>query len=345
MDFKRIGNSLVGVTLLLGLLSILSSLLFNGAIAHQQEPASAIAMVLRGLTYLSVALLVISAAMTGITENQPTKAVLPLVFGIAGLLLGFTNSQYSFSALVAAVISCITVFGGEKTEPVWQKNVVMIFGLLAVVAFNVGLASSLTSFGTVSMIGLLLGVPAFLLALVYLVQHRQWDWLAILLLTAACGPLLLAITRHNDVGLLFLPMTAIAAVRGLVWSDSVTDRHSFGAMAALAFLMVIGGGTLINAVFSTVSNQPPAVEPLVWGRPESMTFFAGLDMYLAAGVLAVIAWIFSILYAGRHAMWGWFAAALLLPGVGAILLGFFGPTPEDYLQTKTNAAAKRAAGA
>jgi hypothetical protein len=115
-------------------------------------------------------------------------------------------------------------------------------------------------------------------------------------------------------------------------------------MAVLGVIMIIGGGTLVNSVFSTVTNQPPQIEPLVWGNAASVTFFAGFDMYLTAGILALIAWIFGVVYAGRHGMWGWFATALLLPGVGALLLGFFGPTPQDYQQTKASAAAKRAAG-
>jgi hypothetical protein len=220
----------------------------------------------------------------------------------------------------------------------------MTYALLSLVAFNVGLASSLTSFNTLTMIGLLLGVPAYLMAFVYPVQRRQWGWVALLIVVAACGPLLVLISGHQDVGLLFLPMTAIAAVRGLVWSDTITDRHAFGTMAVLGVIMIIGGGTLVNSVFSTVPNQPPLINPLAWGNPSSLTFFAGMDMYIAAGILALIAWAFSVVYAGRHAMWGWFAAALLLPGIGALLLGFFGPTPQDYQQTKASAAAKRAAG-
>ena len=294
MDFKRIGSSLIGVTLLLALVSIVGNIILKGAIAQQQEPGTAIALVLRLLAYLSVAGLVICTVMTAITEQQISKVILPLVFGIVGLVLVLTNSQFGFSALAATVVSSITVFGGEKTEPVWQKNAVMLYGLLGVIAFNVGLASSLTSFNAVSMIGLLLGVPAFLLALIYPVQRRQWGWVAILIIVAACGPLLVVITQHQDVGLLFLPMTAVAAVRGLVWNDSVTDRHSFGTMAAVAVVMIIGGGTLINSVFSTVPNQPPVLNPLAWGNPESVTFFAGFDMYITAGILAFIGWIFSV---------------------------------------------------
>ncbi|MGO8950727.1 MAG: hypothetical protein ACLQUY_24360, partial [Ktedonobacterales bacterium] len=119
----------------------------------------------------------------------------------------------------------------------------------------------------------------------------------------------------------------------------------FGTMALLGLIMIIGGGTLINSVYSTVPIQPPALDPLQYGRPESITFFAGIDMYIASGILGLIAWIFSVVYAGRHSMWGWFTAALLLPGIGALLLGFFGPTPQDYQQGKSSAAAKRAAGA
>jgi hypothetical protein len=345
VDFKRIGSSLVGVAVLLGLITFLASLIFHGAVAKQQQPGTLIVQLLLALTVITVAGLVICAVITAFTEQQISKAVLPAIFGIAGAILTITNSQFGFSALVAAVVSSYTVFGGEKVEPVWQKNTVMIFGLLAIIAYNVGLTSDISSFDAVSMIGLLLGVPAFLFALVNLVQSRQWGWAGILLIAAAWGPFLVLITRHNDVGLLFLPLTAIAAVRGLTWNEGIADRHTFGTLALLAFIMIIGGGTLINSVFSTVPNQPPAVNPLQFGRPEAITFFAGADIFLTAGMLGFISWIFSFIYAGRHAMWGWFAAALLLPGVGAILLGFFGPTPEDFKQTRTSAAAKRAAGA
>jgi hypothetical protein len=344
VNFKRIGGTLIGVTLLLAVLSIVGNLILKDAVAQQQQPGATIALVLRLLAYLSVSGLVICAVMTAITEQQITKAILPVGFGITGLVLTLIDSQFGFSALVATAVSSITVFGGEKTEPVWQKNSIMTYALIGLVAFNVGLASSLTSLNSVSMIGVLLGVPAFLMALIYPVQRREWGWIAMLIIVAACGPLLVLVTGHRDVGLLFLPLTAIAAVRGLVWSDSVTDRHAFGTMAVLGVIMIIGGGTLVNSVFSTVPNQPPILAPLVWGNPESVTFFAGFDMYVTAGILGLIGWIFSVIYAGRYGMWGWFTAALLLPGVGALLLGFFGPTPQDFQQTKASAAAKRAAG-
>src|SRR5215469_1475167 len=273
VNFKRIGGSLIGVTLLLALVSIVGNIILRDAVAQQQQPGATIALVLRLLAYLSVAGLVICAVMTAITERQITKAILPAGFGITGLVLILFDSQFAFSALAATAVSSITVFGGEKTEPVWQKNAVMTFGLLGLVSFNVGLSSSLTSFNTVSMIGVLLGGPAFLMALVYPVQRREWGWLAILIIVAACGPLLVLVTGHRDVGLLLLPMTAIAAVRGLVWSANVTDRHAFGAMAVLGVVMIIGGGTLVNSVFSTVPNQPPTLAPLVWGNSESVTFF------------------------------------------------------------------------
>jgi hypothetical protein len=344
VDFKRIGGTLIGVTLLLALLSILGNLILKDAVAQQQQPGATIALVLRLLVYASVAGLVICAVITAITEQQVTKAILPAGFAVASLVLILSNSDFGFSALAATIVTSITVFGGEKTEPVWQKNAVTTYSLIGLVAFNVGLASSLTAFTSVSIIGVLLGVPAFLMALIYPLQRREWGWIALLVIVALCGPALVLITGHRDVGLLFLPMTAVTAVRGLVWSDSVTDRHAFGTMALLGVVMIIGGGTLVNSVFSTVPNQPPILDPLKWGNSESVTFFAGFDMYIAAGILALIAWVFSVMYAGRNAMWGWLVTALLLPGVGALLLGFFGPTPQDYQQTKASAAAKRAAG-
>jgi hypothetical protein len=339
VDFKRIGSSLIGVTVLLALISMVGNLILNGAVTAQQQPGTTIALVLRFLAYASVVGMIICAVITAINERQITKAVLPAIFGIVALVLVAMNSQYGFPALFGAFLSSTVVFGGEKTEPVWQKNSVMLFGLLGVVAFNVGLAASVSHYTPLSMLGVFLGVPAFLMALIYPIQRQQWGWVALLLVVAAVGPILVLITHRSDVGLVFLPMTAIAAVRGLVWNDSVTERHTFGTMAALGFVMIIGGGTLINSVFSTVPNDPPAISPLT-----SDTFFAGIDMYLAAAVLGLIAWVFSIVYAGRNGMWGWLAAAILLPGVGAVLLGFFGPTPQDYRQGKASAAAKRAAG-
>ncbi len=340
MDFKRIGSSLIGITVLIALISIVGNAILAGAIAHNQQPGSAIALVLRLLAYASVAAMVICAVMTAIVEHQITKAILPPIFGIAGILLLLASSQFAFSAMAAAYFSSTTVFGGEKTEPVWQKNTIMLFGLIGVVAFNIGLAGTVTSLNTVSMIGVLLGVPAFLLALVYPIQRQQWGWVFLLLIVAISGPIFLLIAHRPDVGLPFLPMTAIAAVRGLVWNNEAGERHTFGTMSLLGFIMIIGGGTLINSVFSTVPNQPGAIFPL-----ESDTYYAGVDMYVTAGILAFIAWIFSVVYSGRHGMWGWFATALLLPGIGALMLGFFGPTPHDYQQGKASAAAKRAAGA
>jgi hypothetical protein len=340
VDFKRIGSSLIGITVLIALISIVGNAILGGAVANNQQPGSTIALVLRLLAYASVEAMVICAVMTAFVEHQISKAILPAIFGIAGILLLVASSQFAFSAMAAAYMSSVTVFGGEKTEPVWQKNTIMLFGLIGVVAFNIGLAGTVSSLNTVSMIGVLLGVPAFLLALVYPIQRQQWGWVALLLIVAATGPIFLVLAHRPDVGLPFLPMTAIAAVRGMVWNDAATERHTFGTMSLLGVIMIIGGGTLINSVFSTVPNQPGAIFPL-----QSNTFYAGVDMYVASGILALMAWIFSVVYAGRHSMWGWFATSLLLPGVGALMLGFFGPTPQDYQQGKASAAAKRAAGA
>jgi hypothetical protein len=340
VDFKRIGSSLIGVTVLIALISIVGNIVLGGAVAQNQQPGSTIALVLRLLAYASVEAMVICAVMTAFVEHQISKAILPPIFGIAGILLILASSQFAFSAMVATFLSSMTVFGGEKTEPVWQKNSIMIFGLIGVVAFNVGLAGSVTSLNTISMIGVLLGVPAFLMALVYPIQRQQWGWVALLLIVAVSGPIYLLLAHRPDVGLPFLPMTAIAAVRGLVWNAQATERHTFGTMSVLAFIMVIGGGTIINSVFSTVPNQPGAIYPL-----RSDAYYAGVDVYVAAGTLAFLAWIFGVIYSGRNGMWGWFATALLLPGIGALLLGFFGPTPQDYQQGKASAAAKRAAGA
>jgi hypothetical protein len=340
VDFKRIGSSLIGVTVLLALISMVGNLILNGAVAAQQEPGATIALVLRLLAYASVAGMIICAVITAINERQISKAALPIIFGIASIVLVTGNSQFGISALFAAFFSSTVVFGGEKSEPVWQKNSVMLFGLIGVVAFNVGLAGAVSHYTPLTMLGIFLGIPAFLMALIYPIQRQQWGWVVLLLVVAATGPILFLIMHRSDVGLVFLPMTAISAVRGLVWSDSATERHTFGTMALLGFLMIIGGGTLINSIFSTLPNDPPAISPLT-----SDTFYAGIDMYLTAAMLGLVSWIFSILYAGRHSMWGWLVAAILLPGVGALLLGFFGPTPQDYQQGKASAAAKRAAGA
>jgi hypothetical protein len=340
VDFKRIGSSLIGVTALLALISMVGNIILNGAETAQQQPGATIALVLRLLAYVSLAVLVICAIITAINERQITKAILPAIFGIASLGLVAVNSQFGISALFAAFLSSTVVFGGEKSEPVWQKNSIMLFGLLGVVSFNIGLAGAVSHYTPITVLGIFLGVPAFLMALIYPIQRQQWGWVALLLVAAVTGPILLLIMHRTDVGLVFLPMTAIAAVRGLVWNDSATERHTFGTMALLGFVMIIGGGTLINSIFSTLPNDPPAISPLT-----SDTFYAGIDMYLTAAVMGLFAWLFSILYAGRHSMWGWLVAAILLPGVGALLLGFFGPTPQDYRQGKASAAAKRAAGA
>ena len=87
--------------------------------------------------------MIICAVMTAINEQSDHQS------DIAGHLwhrLGSCSSSRilssGFPALFAAFLSSTIVFGGEKTEPVWQKNSIMLFGLIGVVAFNVGLAGS-----------------------------------------------------------------------------------------------------------------------------------------------------------------------------------------------------------
>src|SRR5215469_935055 len=107
VNFKRIGGTLIGVTLLLALVSILGNLILKDAVAQQQQPGATIALVLRLLVYLSVAALLICAVVTAITEQQITKVILPAGFGITAAVLIIFNSDFGFSALFATVISSI----------------------------------------------------------------------------------------------------------------------------------------------------------------------------------------------------------------------------------------------
>jgi hypothetical protein len=54
----------------------------------------------------------------------------------------------------------------------------------------------------------------------------------------------------------------------------------------------------------------------------------GFVLYLGGVLAAVLAWIMGLIKTAQIRRWGWFAAVLLLPALGALLYGLTGPTTQ-----------------
>ena len=332
MNVRRIGGTVAWVTVVLAIVSTLFGALVGGGTAT--GAVEAIANGLQIAVAVGVGLSILAAIVTTVMERNLLWTILPVVGAVVGILLLLAGQSIGPAIIGVAFISSLAVFYGEKSEPIWQKKVVALFGGLGTAALVFGGNGGTAPTTPQAYAGVILAIIALVLALVVPVRQRQTSWIALIIIVGATGFFLPLLSHSADASLIFLPLAAITFVYGLTSTEDAFDRPVFGAMSVIAVLMIVVGGTSIGGVLGTQANafQTPS-------------FKLGVDLYLAAGALGIIAWILAVVRAAQTRMWGWLAVSFFLVTIGALMYGLFGPSIQDYEQTREAVRLRRAAGA
>lgn len=332
MNVRRIGGIIAWLTVVVAI----ASTLFGGLVGGGSPSATitAIATGFQIAVAVGVGLSIVAAILTTVLERNFLWTILPLAGAIAGIALLLAGQSIGPAIIGVAFIGSLAVFYGEKSEPIWQKKIISLFGGLGTAALIIGGNGGTSSTSPQTYAGIILAIVALVLALVVPVRQRQISWIVLLLVVGALGFFLPLLSHRTDASVIFLPLAAITFVYGLTSTEDATDRPVFGAMAVLAVLMVVVGGTSIGGVLGTQSNAF-----------DTPSFKLGIDLYLVAGVLGIIAWGLAVARAAQTRMWGWLAVSFFLITIGALMYGLFGPSPADYAQNKEAVRLRRAAGA
>jgi hypothetical protein len=330
VKIRRIGRIIATATVVI----VVATAVLSGVVGG--HPTGGIQTVIQALQLASVigaGLSVVAAVATAVTEGNWQWTALPIVAAIAGIVLVALNVQIGPALLAVAFIAALAVFVGERTDPYWQKRIITLFAGLGVGAIIVGDNGGTAVTSSAAVTGIALTAIAFVLALIGPAQRRQWPWIALIVMTGATGFVLPAFVQRSDASLLLLPLALITFVYSLTSSDDPTDRPIFGLMGLFSVLLIVIGGTLIGGVLGTQAFAE-----------ETAAFRVGMDLYLVAGALAVIAWVLAVTRSARHRMWGWFLVSLFLVNIGALMYGLFGPSLQDFEQTKEARRLRKAAG-
>lgn len=333
MNVRRIGGIIAWVTVVVAI----ASTLFGGLVGGGGPETGAIKAIATGFQILlsvGVGLSIVAAIATTVLERNFLWTILPVAGAIVGIALLLVGQSIGPAIIGIAFIASLGVFYGEKSEPLWQKKVIALFGGLGTAALIIGGNGGTTGTSPQDYAGVILAITALVLALVVPVRQRQISWIVLMLVVGAAGFFLPLLTKRADASVIFLPLAAITFVYGLTSSEDATDRPVFGAMSVLAVLMVVIGGTSIGGVLGTQANAF-----------DTASFKLGVDLYLAAGTLGIIAWILAVVRSAQTRMWGWLAVSFFLVTIGALMYGLFGPSPADYAQTREAVRLRRAAGA
>lgn len=218
-----------------------------------------------------------------------------------------------------------------------------IIGILAFLGITVifvsGLFLGLTP-QIISAIGGVLAFAAWLFAVVTAARARQYDWVTVLLIGLVIGALLaLATLTDNTPDTVSVPQMGgltiafLSAAYASVGAGTVLERGipTFCGVWAL-FTLVIGGTLVGGAIGTNIGAAAPYITTV------------GFHLYTIAGVLAAFTWTVGIIVSFRTGAWGWFTLVLLLPAIGALMFGLFGPSRHDVTMAQENTRQRRAVG-
>lgn len=332
MNVRRIGGTVAWVTVVLAIVSALFGALFGGG--PETGAILAIANGLQIAVAVGAGIAIIAAIITTVIERNFLWTILPVAGAVVGIVLLLVGQSIGSAIIGIAFIGSLAVFYGEKSDPIWQKRVIALFGGLGTAALIVGGNGGTTPTTPQAFAGVVLTLIALGLALVVPVRSRQISWIVLILIVGASGFFLPLLSHRADVSVMFLPLAAITFVYGLTSVEDARERPVFGAMAVLAVLLVVVGGTSIGGVLGTQADAF-----------DTASFKLGIDLYLVAASLGIIAWILAVVKAAQTRMWGWLAVSFFLVTIGALMYGLFGPSLQDYEQTKEAVRLRRAAGA
>ncbi|HEU0025995.1 MAG TPA: hypothetical protein VFQ25_02680 [Ktedonobacterales bacterium] len=220
------------------------------------------------------------------------------------------------------------------------RRIITILAFLSIVVIFVSGLFLGTPPQIASAVGGILAFAAWLFAVATALRTRQYDWVALLLIALAIGALLavgtLADYTPDSVS---IPQTAgltiafMSSAYGALGARSVLERGMPTFCGVWALLTLVIGGTLVGGAIGTnIGAAAPYITTV------------GFHLYAIAGVLAAFTWVVGMVVSFRTGAWGWFALVLLLPAIGALMFGLFGPTRQDVLMAQEHARQRRAVG-
>jgi hypothetical protein len=192
----------------------------------------------------------------------------------------------------------------------------------------------------ISVIGGVVALAAWALAIVTAFRARQMDWVVVLAIAMAIGVLLALITL-GDVSpdadsvpqMGGLTIAFISSAYSILGGGPALERGVPSYCGGWGLLVLVAGGTLVGGAIGTnIGAAAPYITTV------------GFHLYTIAGVLALMAWIVGLVISYRTGAWGWFALVVLLPAVGAFMFGLFGPTRADVLMAQEQTRQRRAVG-
>ena len=220
------------------------------------------------------------------------------------------------------------------------RRIITILAFLGIVVIFVsglflGMAPEL-----ISAVGGVLALAAWVFAIVTALRARQYDWIGALVIALAIGALLsLATLSDNTPDSVSIPqmggltLAFLSAAYGMLGAREVLERGIPTFCGVLGLFTLVIGGTLVGGAIGTnIGAAAPYITTV------------GFHLYVIAGVLAAFAWVVGMIVSFRTGSWGWFALVVLLPAIGSLMFGIFGPTRQDILMAREHARQRRAVG-
>ena len=220
------------------------------------------------------------------------------------------------------------------------RRIITILAFLSIVVIFVsglflGMAPEIAS-----AVGGILAAAAWLFSVATALRARQLDWVGVLLIALVIGALLALGTLTDPTpDSVSIPQTAglacafMSAAYGALGARTALERGIPTFCGAWALMTLVIGGTLVGGAIGTnIGAAAPYITTV------------GFHLYAIAGVLAAFTWVVGVVVSFRTGAWGWFALVLLLPAIGALMFGLFGPTRQDILMTREHARQRRAVG-
>lgn len=329
MDYRRYGGLIAWLTIIVAI----ASAIVGGLVGGSNPGVESVTNVLNIIVAVGAGLSIVLAVLASITDDLWIWAILPVAATVVGIALTIVKQDIGPAILAVAFLSSCAVFLSQKIDPIWQKPVIRLYGGVGLLALIFGGTGGTGAAKPAVYTGIILALVGFGFALAAMGLKRRWDWIVLLVILGISGFVVPPLAHQVDIAVLFMPLAAVTFVYGLTSSDSATDRPVFGLLGLLSILLIIVGGTLISSVIGLEAFAD-----------QSASYKVGIDLYLTAGSLGVVAWVLAFVRAIRTGAWGWAVVSLVLVNIGACMFGLFGPSVQDFEQGKEAARLRKAAG-
>lgn len=327
MDFRRYGGPIAWLTIVIAITSAILGGLGGSGVQNVTNVLTIIAAIGAGCS-------IVLAILASVTDDLWMWAVVPVAASVVGVALTLAQQSIGPAVIGVAFLSSLAVFVSEKADPIWQRPVVRLYGGVGLIVLIIGGNGGTAATTPPAYAGILLALMGFGLALAGDILRQKWDWVALLAIVAILGFILPPLVHQVDASALFLPLASVTFTHGLTSSEDATDRPVFGLLGSLSIVVIVIGGTLIGGVIGLEAFAD-----------QTAAYKLGIDLYMAGGILGIVAWVLAVARAIRTRTWGWAVTTMLLANIGACMFGLFGPSEQDFLQGKEATRLRKAAGA